>query len=75
MQEAESVTDELKENDRMAWIKAMNSIHNRAEDIVLREMVYGEDAVWESLKSSGMAISSRQSMAHPLEKRIRNCWN
>ena len=45
MQEAESVTDELKENDQMAWIKAMNSIHNRAEEIVLREMIYGEDVV------------------------------
>ena len=45
MQEAESVTDELKENDQMAWIKAMNSIHNRAEEIVLRELIYGEDAV------------------------------
>ena len=45
MQEAESVTDELKENDQIAWIKAMNSIHNRAEEIVLRELIYGEDAV------------------------------
>lgn len=45
MQEAESVTDELKENDQMAWIKAMNSIHNRAEEIILWELVYGEDAV------------------------------
>ena len=45
MQEAESVTDELKENDQMAWIKAMNSIHNWAEEIVLRELIYGEDAV------------------------------
>lgn len=45
MQEAESVTDELKENDQMDWIKAMNSIHNRAEEIVLRELIYGEDAV------------------------------
>ena len=45
MQEAESVTDELKENDQIAWIKAMNSIHNRAEEIVLCEMIYGEDAV------------------------------
>ena len=45
MQEAESVTDELKENDQMAWIKAMNSIHNRAEEIVLRELIYVEDAV------------------------------
>ena len=45
MQEAESVTDELKENDQIAWIKAMNSIHNRAEEIILRELVYGEDVV------------------------------
>ena len=45
MQEAESVTDELKENDQIAWIKAMNSIHNRAEEIVLCEMISGEDVV------------------------------
>ena len=44
MQEAESVNDELKENNQMAWIQAMNSIHNRAEKIVLHELVYGEDA-------------------------------
>ena len=40
MQEAESVTEELKENDQMAWIRAMSSIHNRAEEIVLKEIVY-----------------------------------
>ena len=45
IQEAEAVTDELKENDQIAWIKAMNSIHNRAEEIVLCEMIYGEDVV------------------------------
>lgn len=45
MQEVESVTEELKEKDQMAWTRAMNSIHNRAEEIVLREMIYGEDAV------------------------------
>ena len=44
MQEEESVNDELKENNQMAWIQAMNSIHNRAEEIVLHELVYGEDA-------------------------------
>ena len=43
MQEAESVNDELKENNQMAWIQAMNSIHNRAEELVLHELVYGED--------------------------------
>ena len=44
MQEEGSVNDELKENNQMAWIQAMNSIHNRAEEIVLHELVYGEDA-------------------------------
>ena len=45
MQEAESVTEELKAKDQMAWVRAMSSIHNRAEEIVLREMIYGEDVV------------------------------
>ena len=39
IQEAESVNDELKENNQMAWIQAMNSIHNRAEELVLHELV------------------------------------
>ena len=43
MQEAESVNDELKEDNQMAWVQAMNSIHNRAEEIVLHELVYRED--------------------------------
>lgn len=45
MKVAEGVTEELKAADQMAWIRAMNSIHNRAEKIILRELVYGEDAV------------------------------
>lgn len=45
MQEAESVTEELKAKDQMAWVRAMSSIHNRAEEIVLCEMIYGEDVV------------------------------
>ena len=44
MKEAESVDDELKESNQMAWVQAMNSIHKRAEEIVLHELVYGEDA-------------------------------
>lgn len=43
MQEAESVTEELKAVDQMAWVGAMNSIQSRAEEIILREMIYGED--------------------------------
>lgn len=45
LQEAESVTEELKAYDQLSWVRAMNSIHNRAEEIILRELVYGEDAV------------------------------
>ena len=45
MKASEGVTEELKAADQMAWVRAMNSIRNRAEEIILREMIYGEDAV------------------------------
>lgn len=45
MQASEGMTEELKAADQMAWVGAMNSIHNRAEEIILREMIYGENAV------------------------------
>lgn len=40
MKAAEGVTEELKAADQMAWVRAMNSIRNRAEEIVLKEIVY-----------------------------------
>ena len=45
MKEAEDVTEELEAANQMAWVAAMNSIRNRAEEIILQEMIYGEDAV------------------------------
>ena len=45
MKATAGVTAELKAADQMAWVSAMNSIRNRAEEIILREMIYGEDAV------------------------------
>ena len=45
MKASEGVTEELKASNQMAWVGAMNSIRNRAEEIILREMIYGEDAV------------------------------
>lgn len=45
MKASEGVTEELKATDLMEWVGAMNSIRNRAEEIILREMIYGEDAV------------------------------
>ena len=45
MKAAEGVTEELKAADQMAWVGVMNSIRNRAEEIILREMIYEEDDV------------------------------
>lgn len=40
MQKAESVTEKLKENNQWEWIQRIGSIHNRAEEIVLNELIY-----------------------------------
>ena len=45
MKASEGVTEKLKAADQMAWVGAMNSIRNRAEEIILRELIYEEDAV------------------------------
>lgn len=45
MKTAEGVTEELKAADQMAWVGTMNSIRNRAEEMILSEIIYGEDAV------------------------------
>ena len=44
MKAAEGVTEGLKDADPMAWVGAMNNIRNRAEEIILQELIYGEDA-------------------------------
>ena len=36
----EGVTEALKAADQMEWVRRMNSIRNRAEEIVLSELVY-----------------------------------
>ena len=40
MKVQEGVTEELKATDQMAWIARMNNIQNRAEEIVLHELIY-----------------------------------
>ena len=40
MQKAESVTEKMKADNQWEWIQRMGSIHNRAEEIVLKERVY-----------------------------------
>ena len=45
MKAAEGVTEHMKQHNQMEWVRAMNSIRNRAEEIILREMIYEEDDV------------------------------
>lgn len=40
MKEREDVTEALKAADQMEWVRCMNGIRNRAEEIVLNELVY-----------------------------------
>ena len=40
----ESVTEALKATDQMKWVRQMNSIRIRAEEIVLHELIYTEEA-------------------------------
>ena len=40
MAEKESITEELKANNQLKWVARMNNIKNRAEEIVLNEVIY-----------------------------------
>ena len=40
MAKQEGVTETLKAADQMEWVRRMNSIRNRTEEIVLSELVY-----------------------------------
>lgn len=40
MAKQEGVTEALKAADKMEWVRRINSIRNRAEEIILTELVY-----------------------------------
>lgn len=40
MAAAEGVTEDLKRRDQMAWVGRMNSIRNRADEIVRNDLIY-----------------------------------
>lgn len=40
MKRAEGMTEAMKANDQLAWVQAMNSIRNRAEEVILNELIY-----------------------------------
>ena len=43
MKAREGVTEALKAADQMEWVKHMNSIQSRAEEIVIRELTFTEE--------------------------------
>ncbi len=40
MAKAEGVIEQLKADDQMEWVRRMNSIRNRSEEIVCSEVIY-----------------------------------
>ena len=40
MAEQENINEELKVKDPIQWVRCMNNIKNRAEEIVLKELIY-----------------------------------
>lgn len=42
MKAARGATEQLKEQDQMAWVRLMNSIDHDTREIVLSEVVYAE---------------------------------
>ena len=37
---AEGVTESLKRTDQLEWVRRMNSIRNRAEEVVLNKIIF-----------------------------------
>ena len=40
MQESEGVTEALKVANQLEWVRRMNSIRNRAEEIIMSELIF-----------------------------------
>ena len=44
MKAAEGISEALKASDPVVWVQSMNNIRARAEEIILQELIYREDA-------------------------------
>ena len=40
MADAEGVTEDLKARDQIAWVGRMNNIRQRAEEMILKELIF-----------------------------------
>ena len=43
--EKEGINEHLKERDQLAWVRAMNNIRNRVEEIINEELIYEDGTV------------------------------
>ena len=41
----QGITEQLKAQDQMAWVRRMNNIRYAAEEVILQKVIYGESAV------------------------------
>ena len=41
--QAEEIDENLKESNEIEWVQSMNNIKNRAEEIVLKEVIYWQE--------------------------------
>lgn len=41
MAQAQGITEQMKAEDQMAWIGAMNNIRSAADEVVMQEVVFG----------------------------------
>ena len=55
---AEGVTEALKRSDQLEWVRRMNNIRNRAEEVVLNEIIY------RLTHEAGRSIPRLDSMNH-----------
>ena len=39
MAQAQGITEQLKDEDQLAWVGAMNNIHSAAEEVVLHDII------------------------------------
>ena len=41
MAQEQGITEQLRVEDQMAWVGAMNNIHSAADEVVMQEVVFG----------------------------------
>lgn len=64
MAKQEDVTEALKAADQMEWVRRMNSIRNRAEEIILTEIVYGKRQTWDRVDRYERIVVERIEAFH-----------